>query len=130
MSDDVASLLASFVRICWLLMSSAVFRLLLSDTLSVLRNVAATAAVEVDGIATQVASAAEHVEDSVRASRLSVQGALDAVQEAKEDFSQLREEEKQRLLDLRIETADKLAHDFVLRVQQVGTSMKHTLPNK
>lgn len=103
-------------------MSSAVFRLLLSDFLAVTRNIAATAAVEVDSVAAQVASAAEHVEAGVRANALSMQGAADAVQETKEDFTQLRDEEKRRLQELRVETTDKMTHSFVVRVQQVSTA--------
>lgn len=124
-ADDISSLLESFIRLCWLLMSSAMFRLLLSDTLAVLQNIAATAAVEVDSVAAQVASAAEHVEIGVRANALSVQGAVDAAQEAKGDLAHLREEEKQRILDLRTETADKMTHSFVTRVQQVNTPFHH-----
>ncbi|KZV72732.1 hypothetical protein PENSPDRAFT_603963 [Peniophora sp. CONT] len=121
-AGDISSLLQSFISLCWLLTSSAVFRLLLSDSLAVLQNIAATAAIEVDSVAAQVASAAEHVEVGVRANAFSVQGAVDAAQDVKDDFTHLREEEKQRILDLRVETTDKLTHSFVVRVQQLVTT--------
>ncbi|VDB88820.1 unnamed protein product [Peniophora sp. CBMAI 1063] len=118
-ADDVSSLMNSFVSLCWLLMSSAVFRLLLSDSLSVIQHIAATAAVEVDSVAVQVASAAEHIEVGVRANAPSMQGAVDAAQEAKDELAHLRDKEKQRLLALRTETTEKLTHSFVVRVQQL-----------
>ena len=122
--DDISSLLESFLSLCWLLMSSAIFRLLLSDSLAVLQNLAATAAVEVDSVAAKVGSTAERVEASVRVGSLSMQGARDAVEGAKEDVAYLREEEKRRLLALKAETANKMSRAFVMRVQQVRRSLR------
>ncbi|KAI0314477.1 hypothetical protein OF83DRAFT_1063748 [Amylostereum chailletii] len=123
-TDDITAVFQSSIQLFWLILSSAAFRLLLSDVVLMIQEFAATVAVEVDTVAAQVEVGATRLESVARADTFSIDGAKRAIQETKDEADDLARQERHRLVELKQETAGKLTDTFIARTQQIVSSVQ------
>lgn len=121
MTSDTVELLACIKQVSQLLLTSAVFRIILSDILTTAQEIAAAAAVEVETFASQVELGAGEVEHAVRAGNMSLDDAKAQFEQTKEDVLNLAEQKREHLTEVQTEAAVKLKDTVLSRIQQVRT---------
>ncbi|TFY83363.1 hypothetical protein EWM64_g649 [Hericium alpestre] len=118
-AQDGAEILNAMKDICWLLVSSSAFRVLASDVLLTMEELAVFLAIEVQSTASQVETSAKEAESIVRSGDISFQAVQDSVDHAKNDLGSIANAKKGRLVELNVETSAKLQDSVVRRVQDV-----------
>ncbi|KAI0059654.1 hypothetical protein BV25DRAFT_1808564, partial [Artomyces pyxidatus] len=122
LNADAAEMFNAITQLSWLLIASSAFRILLSDALLVVQEVAATAAIGVETVASQVDVGATQVEAVARATELSLEGAKEKAFEARKEIGKIGDEQQERLVELDEETHGKIKDAVLVRVQQIVVS--------
>ena len=127
---DATTLIHAFHTLVQSFFTSAPFRLFIADFSSILRDLLAHAAGDVADTAIQVHGVAGDVDDRLKAQTMpttvglddlsvTVSNLVDEAKDRSEESANKIRDIKDEWKDVGAETADKIQHDIVLRLQQV-----------
>ncbi|TFY61809.1 hypothetical protein EVG20_g6917 [Dentipellis fragilis] len=117
--NDALEVLAATKQLSWLLITSTAFRMMLSDLLFTVEELAAFFALEVESAASQVETTAKEVESFARSGDISLQAVQDRVGDAKQEIGQVVNEKKEQVVELNVETSVKLKDTTLARIQEL-----------
>ncbi|KAA1466960.1 hypothetical protein DENSPDRAFT_862779 [Dentipellis sp. KUC8613] len=118
-ASDALEVLAATKQLSWLLITSTAFRMMLSDILFTVEELAAFLALEVESAASQVETTAKEVESFARSGDISLQAVQDRVDDAKQEIAQAVNEKKEQFVELNVETSVKLKDTTLARIQEL-----------